>query len=214
MPRVLTAEDVQAFRRRICAVAERRFAALGAEGVSMRALAHELGVSATAAYRYFRDKDEILATTRAAAFNRFAQALEDAAAAAHDARERARTVGDAYVRFAFAEPNAYRLMFDMAQPDEQRFPALVAAGRRARATMTHYVESLLADGLIAGDAKTLGTVFWAALHGLIVLHLAGKLPSEPDFTTLRRAASQLLLRGAAPEPSRKPKRQTKRRTPR
>jgi AcrR family transcriptional regulator len=204
MPRVLSADEVQAFRRRICAVAERRFAALGAAGVSMRLLARELGVSATAAYRYFRDKDEILAATRAEAFNRFAQALETAAASPGDARQRARAVGDAYVRFAFAEPNAYRLMFDLAQPDEQRFPALVAAGQRARRTMTAHLEPLLKERRIAGDLQTLGIVFWAALHGLIVLHLAGKLPKEPGFEALRQAAMQLLERGAAPEPA-KPK---------
>jgi AcrR family transcriptional regulator len=170
----------------------------------MRGLAGELGVSATAAYRYFRDKDAILAATRAAAFNRFAVALEDAAAAHADPHDRAGAVGDAYVRFAFAEPNAYRLMFDMAQPDEQRFPDLVVAGKRARRTMTHYVEGLLAAGLVQGDAQTLGTVFWAAIHGLIVLHLAGKLPHAPDFDTLRQTASRLLLRGAAPDTANEP----------
>ena len=199
MPRALLQSEVDTFRARLCAVAERRFATAGAEGVSMRQLAEELGVSATAAYRYFRDKDEILAATRAGAFNRFAQALEQAAATAPDPRARARAVGDAYLRFAFAEPNAYRLMFDLTQPDEGRFPELAAAGNRARRTMTAHVEALVRAGVIEGDAETLGVVFWASLHGLIVLHLAGKLPPGADFGHLQRSARQLLTRGAKPE---------------
>ena len=120
VPRNLSEAEVTEFRRRLCAVAERRFAERGADGVTMRQLARELGCSATTPYRYFADKDAILAAVRAAAYDRFAAALEKARQAKGDSRAKARAVGEAYVRFAFAEPNAYRLMFDLAQPDEER----------------------------------------------------------------------------------------------
>ena len=42
----------------------------------MRQLAAELGVSPMTPYRYFEDKDAILAAVRATAFNRLAEALE------------------------------------------------------------------------------------------------------------------------------------------
>ena len=45
----------------------------------MRALAEDLGCSAMTPYRYFHDKQEILAAVRAAAFDRFADAMEKAA---------------------------------------------------------------------------------------------------------------------------------------
>ncbi len=41
----------------------------------MRQLAAELGCSPMTPYRYFKDKDEILAAVRAAAFDRFSEAL-------------------------------------------------------------------------------------------------------------------------------------------
>ena len=44
----------------------------------MRQLAAELGVSPMTPYRYFEDKDDILAAVRANGFNRFAEALETA----------------------------------------------------------------------------------------------------------------------------------------
>jgi AcrR family transcriptional regulator len=65
LPRVLSQSDVSEFRERLCAAAERLFAERGANGVGMRQLAAELGVSPMTAYRYFKDKDEILATVRA-----------------------------------------------------------------------------------------------------------------------------------------------------
>ncbi len=197
MPKRVTHADVQAFRERLCKAAERAFAARGVEGVTMRQLAQAIGCSPMTPYRYFRDKDEILAAVRAAAFDRFAAALEQANAGPGGARARARAVGEAYLRFAFAEPQAYRLMFDLTQPDEDRFPDLARAGARARRTMTAYAEALAAEGAIDADPKLLGYVFWAAVHGLVVLRLAGKLPARPDFKTIHAEMMRLLIRGAA-----------------
>src|SRR3977135_2352752 len=79
MPRNLSSAEVDAFRARLCAVAQKRFAKQGVDGVSMRQLAEALGCSPMTPYRYFRNKDEILAAVRTAAFDRFAGALEQAA---------------------------------------------------------------------------------------------------------------------------------------
>jgi AcrR family transcriptional regulator len=204
MPRNLSSAEVAAFRARLCRAAERRFAAAGVEGVSLRALAAELGCSPMTPYRYFRGKDEILAAVRAAAFERFAAALEGAAARARGgAAERARAVGAAYLGFALDEPDAYRLMFDLSQPGEERYPDLTAAAARARRTMTDYVEALVAEGVLEGDPVLLGYVFWATVHGIVVLHLAGKLPAAPDFRTIHRAALRLLTAGARPSARRR-----------
>ncbi len=202
MPRFLTASDLTDFREKLIAAATRIFAAKGRDGFTMRAVAGDLGVSAMTPYRYFRDKDEILAAVRAAAFDRFADAMEDAYAKACDAPARSDAVGDAYTRFAFREPAAYRLMFDLAQGDEANYPDLVRATERARRTMTDHVRALVAEGFLAGDPVLIGHVFWAALHGAVMLQLAGKLTDECDFKTLSRGTFHALRRGFAPDPSR------------
>ena len=196
MPKNLSAAEVDAFRARLCEAAKRRFAEYGVDGVSMRALADELGCSAMTPYRYFRDKQEIFAAVRAAAFDRFANAMERAAGNPGDARAKARAVGEAYIRFALRDQQAYRLMFDLSQPGQDRFPELVRASSRARRTMSGFVEQMVEEGVLAGDPETLGQLFWAASHGLIVLHLAGKLPGKPGFRALHRQMMQLLVRGA------------------
>ncbi len=196
MPRNLSSSEIKAFRERLCAVAERLFAERGAQAVTMRELARELDVSAMTPYRYFRDKDEILAAVRAAAFDRFAAALERAAAVKGIAVVRANAVARAYLDFAFNEPNAYKLMFDVNQPDSERFPDLVRAGRRARLTMAGYTKQLVAEGYLSGDPETLGKIFWAMVHGLVMLHLTGRLDPKPDFATLHQTAMRLLARGA------------------
>jgi len=200
LPRILTDGDVADFRERLCEVATRIFVEKGRDGLNMRTLARQLGVSAMTPYRYFRDKDEILAATRAAAFDRFAAALEAATATTEgDPVAQSSAAGEAYIRFALGEPNAYRLMFDLAQPGEEDYPELARAVTRARRTMTIHVEALVAAGLLEGDPVLLGHVFWAAIHGVVSLQLASKLDAGPDFETIRREVLRLLIRGAMPE---------------
>jgi AcrR family transcriptional regulator len=194
MPRILTESDVADFRERLCEAASRLFAARGREAFTMRELAAELGVSAMTPYRYFRDKDEILAAVRARAFMRFAESLEAAIATQGDAQAKAAAVYESYVDFAFGEPQSYRLMFDLSQPHEDEYPELVEATTRARATMTDYVRALVDAGVLEGDPDLMGYVFWSSLHGAVVLQLAGKLDPKYDFRTITlesfRALSQ------------------------
>jgi AcrR family transcriptional regulator len=197
MPRNLSSAEVDAFRARLCAVAQKRFAKQGVDGVSMRQLAEALGCSPMTPYRYFRNKEEILAAVRAAAFDRFASALEEAARKTRgDLRAGGQAMGEAYIRFALGDPDAYRLMFDLSQPHPDRYPELVRASARARHMMSAALEALVKAGIFVGDPKLLGYVFWATMHGLVVLHLAGKLPGKPDFRTIQREAMRLLVAGA------------------
>ncbi len=193
MPRVLTQADVSDFRERLCEAATRLFDTRGREGFTMRELASQLGVSAMTPYRYFKDKDDILAAVRARAFNRFAEALEGAFAGAERAVERAKAVYDAYVGFAFGEPAAYRLMFDLSQPDEAAYPELVQAATRARKTMTQYIRALVDEHELEGDPDLMGHVFWASLHGAVVLKLAGKLGPDYDFGRISGEVFRVLI---------------------
>ena len=97
MPRVLSEADVVEFRERLCDAAERLFADKGPEAVTMRQLAAELGVSPMTPYRYFKDKDDILAAVRTIGFDRFAETLEAAYAKA-DARRVIERLGGRSVR--------------------------------------------------------------------------------------------------------------------
>lgn len=195
MPRVLSETDVAEFRDRLCDAAERLFAEKGPDAVTMRQLASELGVSPMTPYRYFKDKDDILAAVRTNGFNRFAEALESArdAAQGHSA-----SVGEAYVTFAFEHPHTYKLMFDLNQPLDGGHPELVEAGRRAHETMSAWVKDLVASGKMVGDPEQIGTMFWAATHGVVVLEMAGKLPPGASHG-LRELLTTTLAKGLRPD---------------
>lgn len=197
MPKVLSTADIAGFRERLCDAAERQFGAHGLEGVTMRALAADLGVSPMTPYRYFKDKEEILAAVQARAFDRFAKALE--ASANTDPVRFARNASNAYVRFAFENPEAYRLMFDIAQPDQDKYPDLCAAAERARKTMTGYVRALVDAGFLEGDPELIGHVYWATTHGLVMLKLANKLSPNLSFEAIGAEATRALAEGFRPK---------------
>ncbi|HVZ69243.1 MAG TPA: TetR/AcrR family transcriptional regulator [Rhizomicrobium sp.] len=185
MPRPLSPSEIEDFRDRLCDVATRIFAEKGADGFTMRQLATELSVSPMTPYRYFKDKDEILAAVRARAFDLFADTLEQAYDSVKTPIERSQAVGRGYENFARNHPEAYKLMFDVSQPSERDYPDLVRAGERARKTLTHHLEGLRDAGLIEGDPLLIGTVVWSAFHGALMLQLAGKLPPEISFERIR-----------------------------
>lgn len=198
MPRVLTETDVADFRERLCAAAERLFAEKGPDAVTMRQLAAELGVSPMTPYRYFQDKDDILAAVRTNGFNQFAAALEEAREKARSPRAKGAAVGEAYVRFAFEHPHTYKLMFDLNQPmAEGDYPELAEAGRRAHVTMSAWVKDQVEAGEMVGEPEQIGAMFWAATHGVVVLEMAGKLP-EGAARDLQHKLSQTLARGLKP----------------
>jgi len=198
MPRVLSDSDVADFRDRLCEAAERLFAEQGPNAVTMRQLAAELGVSPMTPYRYFEDKDDILAAVRANGFNRFAEALETARGGASGARARGTAVGEAYVAFALEHPHSYKLMFDFNQPNVEKYPELVEAGMRAQKTMTGYIEDALAEGLMSGDPVEIGLMNWAAIHGAVILELSGMLPPG-GARQIYRGFDHVLMRGLRPQ---------------
>lgn len=197
MPRVLSESDVADFRERLCEAAEQLFAEKGPEAVTMRQLAGALGVSPMTPYRYFKDKDDILAAVRTNGFDRFAEALEAAYARPGDAKAKSAAVGEAYMTFAFEHPNTYKLMFDLNQPNEADYPDLVRAGRRAHDTMSQYVKGLMDAGMLEGDPEEIGLMFWAATHGAVGLELVGKL-APGKARTLVSGLTSALARGLRP----------------
>ena len=180
----------------MCDAALQIFAEKGVEGLTMREVAARLGVSPMTPYRYFKDKDAILAAVRTRAFNDFADAMEAAAARGKDAVSKSEAAGKAYQDFAFANAEAYRLMFMLAEKDEAaNDPALQKAAERAHATMSHHIAQLVKEGIFQGDPELIGYVYWAAIHGLVTLELSGKFSRRYSFRKVREETFRALTQG-------------------
>jgi AcrR family transcriptional regulator len=176
MPRAaLTAEELGAFRERAVAAATRLFADQGYRGMTLRSLAKVLGVSPMTPYRYFENKEELFAMVRIEAFRRFADAQRDAVEGIEDPQEALRVLGRAYVSFALDEPDAYHIMFELLQAPAGTYPELEVEQERAFQYILEAVQAAVEAGLLEGEPLQRAHYLWAQVHGLVSLHLAGKL---------------------------------------
>ena len=198
MPRALSEQDAEAFRERICQAAARLFVEEGPAAVSMRRIAAELGCGTMTPYRYFASKEQIVTAVRTRGMHRFSEALERALDTPGDGRTRSRAVRDAYIAFARRETATYRLMFEYPEPRRDD-PAYREAHARMWRTVAAHVEVLVAEGAVEADPALLGHQIWAALHGAVMLEIAGLLPDGFDAASLHTRTAGTLFEAARPK---------------
>lgn len=142
------------------------------EQFSLRAVAREAGVSATAPYRHFADRDALESALAA-------QGLRDLKEDLSKGRELPASAADlaelavAYVDFALRRPALFRLMFGNAcdTGSEERVQAAADIHELLRLAMAH---------VFSTPSDALASAGWALAHGLAYLFLDGKLQVESD----------------------------------
>ena len=156
-------------RIEILEAAERIFVADGYDGATIRKIADEVGVSSTALYMHFRDKDEILHEICLGALQTLLQQNTQIAAMPADAVTRLRLILQAYMRMGLEHPNAYLLVY--CAQERPRAPATTAdAAQKCYAAYAGVVKEIAAEGrLRSGDADMAAQALWAACHGLVAL---------------------------------------------
>ncbi|TYR58109.1 TetR/AcrR family transcriptional regulator [Streptomyces parvus] len=164
----------------------------GSAGLSLRAVARRAGVSATAPYRHFADREALVSAVAAEGYNELAGFLARAHPAPSTPDELA-AVAVAYVRFALEHPALFRAMF--AEPCDPTSEERVAA----TAAISEYVRTIVDATFPGVDADALSTTVWALVHGLAFLHLDGKLDSStPEIVTAQVTSAVHALFNAAP----------------
>jgi AcrR family transcriptional regulator len=139
-------------------------AARGADGISLRELAREAGVSHAAPAHHFADRRGLFTALSAQGWRLLAEALKGARPDFVDAAL-------AYVRFALDHPGHYAVMFDRSLVDPEH-PGLVAAQEAAGAELTRGVGTL--DDLRAKkDPDGAALAAWSLVHGFSLLWLNG-----------------------------------------
>ena len=159
-------------RAEILHAAEAIFVRDGYEGATIRKIADEVGVSSTALYMHFRDKDEILIEICKGAFGVLLHSNTEISGRPIDAVSRVRLMLEAYMRFGLDNPNAYRLAFCSAEEErgQGRTEVLQDLGQRTYEPFKAAVVDIAKEGrLRAGEPIAAAQTLWAAAHGLVAL---------------------------------------------
>jgi AcrR family transcriptional regulator len=186
----------------IKAAARAQLAAAGAQSLSLRAVARELGMASSAVYRYFPSRDELLTALIIDAFNALGECAEttDAGTSQSAPTVRWHAVWVAVRDWAVTHPHEYALLYGSPVPDYAAPQATVVPAARVGRILTSIVRDAEARGTLrpvrrqaavrpsaAADlppwAATRLVECWTQLFGLISFELFGHLEGvvdEPD----------------------------------
>ena len=157
-------------RRELLDRAAQVIAKNGIEGLSLRALAQDLGVSHGAPARHFRDKHELLGALATEGLNKLAEYVFAAAeAAGSDPLERYAAMGRALVRFSIEYPAYYQAT---RHPDvvAHADPALKEAHQRRMQMTMEAARQAQAAGWLRGETVEDAVTFsLAAVRGVAAL---------------------------------------------
>lgn len=166
----------------------------GVEGLSLRKLAERAGVSRTAPYHHFKDKNALLCALASRAFGELdaliGRQLQDGGS-----RQRVQQFVREYLRFATENPEQYELMFGRTlwktgEPSKE----LKAVAYRS---FRHYAERLA--GLLEGrlpegtDPLRIAQASWVTVHGLCRLLIDGIYINHDDMEEVSEQSVALFM---------------------
>ena len=163
-------------KSRIVAAARALYLERGPEGVTMRAVADRVGVTATALYRHFTGKDALLREV-AGEGSRLLGGYLFRALEAPSPLDRLRMTATAYLEFAAAQPQAYRALFDPGDQDESS-PAQRQRGAMLRFLRDGVREAMDAGDLAPGNVDETALTLLSLLPGLASLQQARIIPND------------------------------------
>ena len=155
-PRARYREQV---RSEVQAHAWEQIAEAGAAGLSLKAIAKHMGMTAPALYRYFAGRDELLTGMILSAYEELAEVVEAAASGGRPG------MATALRRWALANPQRYLLLYGTPVPGYSAPPEATVLAKRIFAPV---LASFPAD-----PTQERSLSFWTRLHGVLSLELAG-----------------------------------------
>ena len=153
----------------------------GVEHLTLRKVGERLGVSRTALYRHFSDKQALLAVVAREGFRMLRLTLTTAWDEHGRSRKGFEAMGIAYVQFAVAHPSHYRVMFGRFVESCSKDTELVQEASAAFQVLVDSLAEQREAGLVRGDdLLTMARFVWSVVHGIAMLVIDGQLQGSDE----------------------------------
>lgn len=155
----------------------------GVHAVTLREVARRVGVSHSAPYHHFADKDALLAAMTARVSRELGEALVSQQMDSNDVIQSARAVGVGYVLYAVRHPERFRLL-NRGRVESPGGPTAEEQMSRTQNVVLKFLLESMREGqkvglLRDGSPETLAVIAWATVHGLATLLIDGALTEGP-----------------------------------
>ncbi|HUD50999.1 TetR/AcrR family transcriptional regulator [Parvibaculum sp.] len=163
----------------------------GPDAISLRKLASNVGTSTMAVYTAFGGKEGLIAALFEEAFDRLSTA-QNSVPRDKEPLVWLANLGRAYRRFALENPSYYALMISVTMPvnetvrhehpDYSTPPARAISRHSSYQNLLEAIQACVEEGSMPADIHPamIADAFWATVHGLCSLELAGFYRSADD----------------------------------
>ncbi|ACI97720.1 TetR/AcrR family transcriptional regulator [Rhodospirillum centenum] len=194
-------------RAQILRVARDLFVQEGIERTSLRRIADGAGITPTAIYDHFADKQDLLAAIAGDFLDGLIVAMQEEPADPADPLDRLRALGRGYVRYGAGHPHEYRLVFMTTLPAFSPVPGHRAPpdadpvcppnkGMQSFGVLEAEIARLLELGLLVpGNRHAYADALWATMHGIVSLLITHAHFNWTPVDELVATATDMLLCG-------------------
>lgn len=177
----------------IVAEARRQLAEVGPGGLSVRAIARQLGMASSAVYRYVASRDELLTHLIVAAYADLADAIDQARPAPGTPRERFVATATAIRTWAARNPHDHALLYGSpvpgyAAPDDTIAPAtrIYRSLIEPVVDVTPHTHWSVPTGALASDVSRVNEVLGTDVDPAVMARALGALATVLGLVSLER----------------------------
>lgn len=149
----------------------------GVAGLSLREVAKRAGVSHSAPYAHFKDRQSLIAAISTEGFKQLYTELDTAVSPyANDAKQQLVEGAWAYVQFAMNHTDTFKIMFSGVLEKEKDYPSFVEISRKTFDRVLEIVRACQHAGVLQeGPSELVAVSIWAEVHGIVSLALEGQI---------------------------------------
>lgn len=164
----------------------------GLDAVTLRHVGTRADLSRGAAYRHFKNKEELLSAIATENFDQLLANLHKLSQAELDPREAVRTLMVNFHQFGLANREHYQLMFS-TQWDKDRFPQLHKTAKNVFEKVHEFIAKLL-NTCDKDQSQSLQktAITYAFIHGLVELNLAGHMENAKGLDDAAKLIDEYL----------------------
>ncbi len=174
----------------------------GINGLSLRKVAREAGVTHSAPYAHFTDKQALIAAISTdghkKVYDRIHAVIERYP---EDSLRQLIETAWTYVQFGFEEPDHFKIAFNSSVEGERQYPDLVEATKQTFNEFRQLILRCQAANLIAeGEPDLVAVTLWGLVHGFVNLTQGGMVSHTVTDRYSRRAMLILSLNQVLKKP--------------
>jgi AcrR family transcriptional regulator len=187
----------QDLRDRLIDAAVARIEVDGLGALRARDLAAQAGCAVGAIYNVFDDMRELALAANGRTFRRMGTFVSDSlsASGATDPLDRLVGIGQGYLDFAIANPNAWRALFDVEMSVDQKIPPWYLEELERLFTLIAAPLAQLRPGDSREELGLLTRALFSSVHGIVLLGLERRISAVPQDDM--RAMITLVIRKVA-----------------